>query len=273
MKLVEVIADEELTETVSDIAKRNAALDFRLAHRLEDGRQAMRILLQDENVQATLDGLQTVISSQPNARLIVFPVEAALPLPGKSATPKKSATATSREALYDSVSKNAVLDSNFIVLVILSTLVAAIGLIKDNVAVVIGAMVIAPLLGPNLALALGTALGDLQLIRKSIVTNLAGYGIKRGAVNYSRRALAIFHSQPGTDVTYRRRSRFSGAGAGFRRSCSTVIKHRSVQCAGGGDGGRCTVAACSHLRPDAGTRGVTTGAGRADIAHSQRGVR
>lgn len=174
MKLVEVIADEELTETVSDIAKRNAALDFRLAHRLEDGRQAMRILLQDENVQATLDGLQTVISSQPNARLIVFPVEAALPLPGKSATPKKSATATSREALYDSVSKNAVLDSNFIVLVILSTLVAAIGLIKDNVAVVIGAMVIAPLLGPNLALALGTALGDLQLIRKSIVTNLAG---------------------------------------------------------------------------------------------------
>jgi len=174
MKLVEVIANEELTETVSDIAKRNAALDFRLAQKLEDGRQAMRILLQDENVQSTLDGLQTVVSSQPNARLIVFPVEATLPLPARPATPNKSASATSREALYDAVSKNAVLDSNFIVLVILSTLVAAIGLIKDNVAVVIGAMVIAPLLGPNLALALGTALGDLQLIRKSIVTNLAG---------------------------------------------------------------------------------------------------
>jgi len=39
--------------------------------------------------------------------------------------------------------------------------VVAIGLLKDNVAVVIGAMVIAPLLGPNLAMALGTALGAL----------------------------------------------------------------------------------------------------------------
>jgi len=42
------------------------------------------------------------------------------------------------------------------------------------VAVVIGAMVIAPLLGPNLALSLGTALGDLLLIRRSLQTNLAG---------------------------------------------------------------------------------------------------
>jgi uncharacterized membrane protein len=42
--------------------------------------------------------------------------------------------------------------------------VVAIGLLKDNVAVVIGAMVIAPLLGPNLAMALGTALGDTDLM-------------------------------------------------------------------------------------------------------------
>ena len=47
------------------------------------------------------------------------------------------------------------------VLVFLSTVVAAIGLIENNVAVVIGAMVIAPLLGPNLAFGLGTALGDI----------------------------------------------------------------------------------------------------------------
>ena len=43
----------------------------------------------------------------------------------------------------------------------------AIGLLKDNVAVVIGAMVIAPLLGPNLAMALGTALGDTDLMWKA----------------------------------------------------------------------------------------------------------
>ncbi|MGF1612701.1 MAG: TIGR00341 family protein [Gammaproteobacteria bacterium] len=51
---------------------------------------------------------------------------------------------------------------------------AGIGLIENNVAVVIGAMVIAPLLGPNLALSLGTALGDIPLTRKAAKTLLAG---------------------------------------------------------------------------------------------------
>lgn len=50
-------------------------------------------------------------------------------------------------------------------LVVLSTIVAAIGLIEDNMAVVIGSMVIAPLLGTNPAFGLGTALGDVRLMR------------------------------------------------------------------------------------------------------------
>ncbi len=66
------------------------------------------------------------------------------------------------------------LDLNFFLLVVLSTIVAAIGLIENDVAVVIGAMVIAPLLGPNLALSLGTALGDVTLMRQSAQTLFAG---------------------------------------------------------------------------------------------------
>jgi uncharacterized hydrophobic protein (TIGR00341 family) len=63
------------------------------------------------------------------------------------------------------------------VLVSLSTVVAAIGLIESNVAVVIGAMVIAPLLGPNLAFGLGTALGDGALMRKSVLTGATGIAL------------------------------------------------------------------------------------------------
>lgn len=176
MKLIEVIVDEIVTETVADIAKKNNAVDFRLAQKNEEGRQAMRILLQDEMVQSTLDALQAVVSSYPASRIIVFPVEATLPLPEEIKAERKT-TSTSREALYDSVSKDVKLNSNFIVLVILSTVVAAIGLIENNVAVVIGAMVIAPLLGPNIALGLGTALGDVDLMRKALITNLVGVSI------------------------------------------------------------------------------------------------
>ena len=176
MKLIEVIADEIVTDTVTEIAAKNNAVDFRLAQKNEEGRQAMRILLQDEMVQSALDALQSVVSSYPASRIIVFPVETTLPLP-EEARPKKKATSTSREALYDTVSKDVKLNSNFIFLVILSTVVAAIGLIENNVAVVIGAMVIAPLLGPNLALGLGTALGDVDLMRKALKTNLVGVSL------------------------------------------------------------------------------------------------
>ena len=176
MKLIEVIADEIVTDTVTEIAAKNNAVDFRLAQKNEEGRQAMRILLQDEMVQSALDALQSVVSSYPASRIIVFPVETTLPLP-EEARPKKKATSTSREALYDTVSKDIKLNSNFIFLVILSTVVAAIGLIENNVAVVIGAMVIAPLLGPNLALGLGTALGDVDLMRKALKTNLVGVSL------------------------------------------------------------------------------------------------
>lgn len=176
MKLIEVIVDEIVTETIAEIAKKHNAVDFRLAQKNQEGRQAMRILLQDEMVQSTLDALQAVVSSYPTSRIIVFPVETTLPLPEEIITERKT-TSTSREALYDSVSKDVKLNSNFIVLVILSTVVAAIGLIENNVAVVIGAMVIAPLLGPNIALGLGTALGDVDLMRKALITNLVGVSI------------------------------------------------------------------------------------------------
>lgn len=176
MKMIEIIADDSITESVEEIANNNNALHFRLAQKTEEGHQAIRFLLRDETVQTALDALHKLISSDTTARIIVFPVDTTLPLPEETKAAKKS-TSTSREALYDEVAKSVVLDSNFIVLVILSVLVAAIGLIKNNVAVVIGAMVIAPLLGPNLALGLGTALGDMKLIRKAVITNLVGVSI------------------------------------------------------------------------------------------------
>src|SRR5690606_10060231 len=39
---------------------------------------------------------------------------------------------------------------------------------------IIGAMVIAPLLGSNMALALSTTLGDLALMRRALLTSFAG---------------------------------------------------------------------------------------------------
>jgi uncharacterized hydrophobic protein (TIGR00341 family) len=50
-------------------------------------------------------------------------------------------------------------------------------MLRDQTAVVIGAMMIAPLLGPSLALALSTTLGDLDLLARAFKANLLGGGL------------------------------------------------------------------------------------------------
>ncbi|MEQ8663822.1 MAG: TIGR00341 family protein [Gammaproteobacteria bacterium] len=176
MKYVEVIAESGSGDTVAAIAEKAGAHDFRRGDTDVDGMQLTRMLVDDARLQGTLDMLQNVLGAQPTARIIVFAVETTLPRPppADAETPREAPTAT-RELLYEEVARGARRDPNFYLLVVLSTIVAAIGLIENNVAVVIGAMVIAPLLGPNLALSLGTALGDAALMKEAAQT--LGIGI------------------------------------------------------------------------------------------------
>ena len=177
MKIIQVIADNSYLKAIQGVAEKEEAADFWVGREGEDGRRVMQLLVSPDKRQKTLDGLQAILGNSETAKIFLLPVEAVLPLPEekeKTKDDKKESITTTREELYNSVEKNARLDSNFLLLVFLSTIVVAIGLLEDNVAVVIGAMVIAPLLGPNIALALGTALGDTSLMWKSLKTTLAG---------------------------------------------------------------------------------------------------
>ena len=78
----------------------------------------------------------------------------------------------SKEELYHDIDMPVSFSVNFILMVILSSFVAGIGILKNNLAIIIGAMVIAPFLGPNMSMAFGTTLGDLRIIRKSILTGI-----------------------------------------------------------------------------------------------------
>jgi len=173
MKYVEVVAEAGSAATLAALAQKVKAADFRPGIVGEDGMQVTRLVVDEDHLQSTLDALQNVLGAQPTARILVLNLEASLPKTEEEKNDEDSAT-TAREMLYEDVERNARLDENYVVLVILSTVVAAIGLIENNVAVVIGAMVIAPLLGPNLALSLGTALGEFVLIRKAVKTLAAG---------------------------------------------------------------------------------------------------
>lgn len=179
MRIVEVITNSAHTDSLAGIAEHFQATDFWWSVENDDGRRSFRFLVADDSRQGVVDALQSLLGAVENTHIIILPVDAALPRPtdddeeGK----KRKATATTREELYSEIARGARLDSNFLLLTFLSTIVAAIGLAEDNVAVVVGAMVIAPLLGPNIALAFGTSLGDRDLMWQALKTNLAGLGL------------------------------------------------------------------------------------------------
>jgi len=66
---------------------------------------------------------------------------------------------------------------NFFILIVLSSIIAALGLLLDSPAVVIGAMLVAPLMSPLLAFSLGLVVADLRMIRFSAESVLKGVAL------------------------------------------------------------------------------------------------
>lgn len=158
--------------------------------------KAAEIVVAKGSGQKLLDDLQNLFGSSPDWRVTVLPVEASMPRPPEPTKEEKAAAKEAakleadkasqqkmtslREELYQKIDAGCKLNLDYIILTILSTIVAAIGLNYDNVAIVIAAMVIAPLLGPILAFSLATALGDLSLMWRATKSAIVGLGIGFG---------------------------------------------------------------------------------------------
>jgi len=173
MRVIEIIADASNLDTLTGIAEQHQVADFWYGDELEDGRRVLRMLVDDASRQAVVDALQSQLGGSDAARIIIMPVDAVLPRKEDAAEADKgraSSGSQTREELYNGIERGARLDSTFLMLVFLSTIVASIGLIENNIAVIVGAMVIAPLLGPNIALAFSTSLGDRELMWQALKT-------------------------------------------------------------------------------------------------------
>ena len=139
------------------------------------------IILDSAQSESIMDIFEKKFSRVPGFKLILFPVEASLPRvkekkKAKSVDEKKEKTKLriSREELFSDVVESTKLNNVFVLMTVLSTVVVAIGLLKDNVAVIIGAMVIAPFLGPNVALALSSVLAEKKLGVDAMKTLVVG---------------------------------------------------------------------------------------------------
>jgi uncharacterized hydrophobic protein (TIGR00271 family) len=77
-------------------------------------------------------------------------------------------------SVFETLAIGAAPTREYYVLTILSCIIATMGLIQGSAAVIIGAMIVAPLMTPILAFSLGVVWGDLFLIRISVASILKG---------------------------------------------------------------------------------------------------
>ncbi|MGR9107968.1 MAG: TIGR00341 family protein, partial [Gammaproteobacteria bacterium] len=182
LRLIEMVLPERSGEEVRELLAEQPLLELRLVNLPED-EILVRILLEGEQSEAVLDLLEKKYSGQKGYRVVVLPVEATLPraepeepvaTPEKPPPEEKPPERIGREELYEDIKNGARCSRVYLSMAALSTVVAAVGLQHNSVAIIIGAMVIAPLLGPNVALSLGTTLGDLSLLRHALFTVMAG---------------------------------------------------------------------------------------------------
>jgi uncharacterized hydrophobic protein (TIGR00271 family) len=78
-----------------------------------------------------------------------------------------------REA-QESITSNAQLSFEYILFIVLSAVVATLGLITNSAPVIIGAMVLAPLMSPVLGISLGVVRGEFPLLARGLKTLTVG---------------------------------------------------------------------------------------------------
>ena len=82
--------------------------------------------------------------------------------------------ACDRVAVLDNVHDNGKLGPRYGFMIVMSCGIAMLGLLQNSVAVIIGAMLISPLMGPIIQLGMGLATFELRSIREALRTLFAG---------------------------------------------------------------------------------------------------
>lgn len=191
LRLMEVTIPENNNHDLRKEIEDKSTIDYWQEEQIASG-LLVKMILSIEQTEKVLDLLEQKYSNMQGFRVVLLPVEATLPRIEDRKEEKdpeenehkenkeNNVLRISREELHTDIVDSTKLTSTYIAMVVLSAIVASVGLLQDNVAIVIGAMVIAPLLGPNVALALATTLGDSKLGLNALKTSATGVLIALG---------------------------------------------------------------------------------------------
>lgn len=188
MRLLEVLLPDSLKDEFEATVKDFTVVSLSRLE-VDHERTLFRLLARTDQTEPILDALQKRFAATEGFRASVLSVETSVPMtdenkeepqPAEPARKRPMIARISREEIYSAAQDSASPSILYVILAILAAMVAAAGFVEDNSAMIIGAMVLAPLLGSNVALSLGTTLGDTALARKALLTLCIGIAISIG---------------------------------------------------------------------------------------------
>ncbi|MFT4911733.1 MAG: putative hydrophobic protein (TIGR00341 family) [Brevundimonas sp.] len=149
----------------------------------EGGMESLACVVQARYVERLVDALERELGERPGFCTIILPIEAVIPplyetaatahpRSGNDRPPSRLESFFSRdrlstEEMYDDVEETVRIRYSFLFTVLISALIAGLGMRSGQTAIVIGAMVIAPFLGPSIGMAMAATIGDHGLGRRS----------------------------------------------------------------------------------------------------------
>lgn len=159
-----------------------------------NGKTLTRVVTEAEASESIVDAVQSAVGSGEEISILVMALEAALPrreseddgaggragpesVEGADGAQPKSLGRISRDELLDDLENASKVNLAFIAMTASAAVLALVGMHRDSPVIVIGSMVIAPLLGPTMGLALALTLGDYKFVGRVLRANAIGFSI------------------------------------------------------------------------------------------------
>ena len=174
MRLVQVMIPEGERDSVLAVLD-DEDVDYALVE--ETGRGEFEALVSfpipPSGVEPVMDNLRAA-GVEKDTYAIVLPTETVVSRRIAQLEERYSDLRISRDELLARAEDLAPATSTYVALLVLSTLIATTGLLLDSAATIIGAMVVAPLMGPAISASVGTVVDDERLYRRGVTFQVGG---------------------------------------------------------------------------------------------------
>ncbi|WP_156288442.1 TIGR00341 family protein [Oceanobacillus salinisoli] len=180
LQLVEAYVPDKYFDKVDESLKEYPHVSYWVSIESKD-RTLIRVLVETKNTEEILNYLESLTHLIDGFEVLLFPVQTYITRTTEEEKEQKRKEVeeetnklqrASRQELIGTIQKSSHITLTYTLLIILSAIVVTIGFIQNSQAVIIGAMVIAPMLGPVISMAFSSILGDFQLLRSSSFTLL-----------------------------------------------------------------------------------------------------